>query len=248
MLSRRGVVTVAELSQILKVSEITIRRDLDILEGKGVLERTHGGAISSRRMSSEPLYDQKNRIELAEKSAIGTAAAALIEPGDTVLVNSGSTNLQVIRHITAPDVRLITSNAGAVVAPPAGIEMILIGGLYRPQSNSFVGSFAALTLEQIYGSKAIIGVDGVSFKYGLTTPNHQEAEIGRLMIERTRGPVIVVADHTKVGVVSNFLTARIDEVDILVTDEGFEEEYRDDLEKAGVQIIIARATRDARGA
>jgi DeoR family fructose operon transcriptional repressor len=224
---------------MLKVSEITIRRDLDILEGKGVLERTHGGAISSRRVSTEPLYDQKNRVEMAEKIAIGRAAAALIESGDTVLINSGSTNLQVIRNIRAQDVRLITSNAGAVADPPAGTEMVLIGGLYRPQSNSFVGAFAALTLERVYGSKAIIGVDGVSYKYGLTTPNHQEAEIGRLMIERTRGPVIVVADHTKIGVVSNFLTARIDEADILVTDSGFEEEYRDDLEKAGVQIIVA---------
>lgn len=240
MLRNRGVVTVSELSQLLKVSEITIRRDLDMLESKGQLERTHGGAISSRRMSAEPLYDQKNRSEMNEKVAIGRKAAGLIEAGDTVLVNSGSTSLQVIRHMAHGDIRVITSNAGAVIErPPKGIEVILIGGIYRRQSNSLVGRFASLTLEQVYGSKAIIGVDGISYKYGLTTPNHQEAEIGSLMVERTRGPVIVVADHTKIGVVSNFVTARIEKVDILVTDAGFEEEYRDDLEKAGVEILIA---------
>jgi len=240
MVSHHGVVTVAELSQLLKVSEITIRRDLGILEGKGVLERTHGGAIGSRRMSAEPFYDQKNRVEMAEKVSIGKAAAALVNSGDTVLVNSGSTSLQVIRQIAGNDIRIITSNIGAVLERPTeGTEVILIGGVYRPQSNSLVGRFASLTLEQVYGSKAIIGVDGVSYKYGLTTPNHQEAGIASLMIERTRGPVIVVADHTKIGVVSNFLTARIERVDFLVTDSGFEEEYREDLEKAGVEIIIA---------
>lgn len=240
MLRHRGVVTVSELSQLLKVSEITIRRDLAILESKGVLERTHGGAIGTRRMSVEPLYDQKNQVELAEKVSIGRAAAALIEDGDTVLVNSGSTSLQFIRHVRGANIRVVTSNAGAITdQPPSGTEVLLIGGLFRPQSNSLVGRFASLSLAQVYGTKAIIGVDGVSYKYGLTTPNHQEAEVASMMIERTRGPVIVVADHTKIGVVSNFVTARIEEVDVLVTDSGFEEEYREDLEKAGIQIIIA---------
>jgi len=239
LVKTNGVVSVAQLSLRLKVSEITIRRDLDILERRGLLERTHGGAIGIRRVNTEPLYDQKNRSERAEKVAIGKAAAALIQDGDTVLVNSGSTSLQAILQIRGENTRIVTSNVGAVLEPPEGPELLLIGGVYRVRSNSVVGMFASLSLSQVYGTKAIIGVDGISSKYGLTTPIQQEAEIAALMIDRTRGPVIVVADHTKIGVVSNFVTARIEKVDVLVTDSGFEEEYREELEGAGLQIIIA---------
>lgn len=239
LLRKNSVVTVSQLKRMLSVSEITIRRDLDILEGKGLLERTRGGAIGIRRMSTEPLYDQKDRSERVEKMAIGKAAATLIEPGDTVLVNSGSTSLQALRQIHGEAVRIITSNVGALIDPPSDPEIMLIGGVYRPRSNSLVGMFASLCLAHVYGNKAIIGVDGISSKYGLTTPIHHEAEVASLMIERTRGTVIVVADHTKIGVVSNFVSARIEAVDILVTDSGFEEEYREELERAGVQIIVA---------
>lgn len=240
LLSERGLVTVSELKALLKVSEITVRRDLDILEGRGFLERTHGGAISTRRMKTEPVYAQKDQSEREGKVAIGRAAAALVQEGDTVLVNSGSTSLQVIRHILTPGVRIVTSNVGAVLeAGRSEIETILVGGVYRPQSNSLVGGFASLALQQVYGSKAIIGVDGISFKYGLTTPIHQEAEVAAAMIQRTRGQVIVVADHTKIGVVSNFVTAQIDEVDVLVTDEDLDPEYRSEFEGAGVKIVVA---------
>jgi len=240
LLSDRGLVTIAELKALLKVSEITIRRDLDTLEGRGILERTHGGAISTRRMKTEPVYAQKDQSEREGKVAIGRAAAMLVQEGDTVLINSGSTTLQVIRHIQIPRVRIVTSNVGAVLeAGRSEVEIILVGGVYRPQSNSLVGGFAALTLQQIYGSRAFIGVDGISFKYGLTTPTHQEAEIAAGMIQRTRGQVIVVADHTKIGVVSNFVTAQIDEVDVLVTDENLDPEYRSEFESAGVRIVVA---------
>ena len=240
-LRQTGVVRVAELSQMLGVSEITIRRDLETLEGKGLLERTHGGAISSQLMRTEPLFVQKDRRQAAEKEAIGRAAAALVEDGDTVLVGSGSTTLQMIRHLRARDVRLITSNAGAI-AELAGrsVELILVGGLYRHQSNSLVGGFARLALDRIYASKAFIGVDGVSSRYGFTTPVQLEAEIGALMIERTRGPVIVLADHTKLGVVSNFATAALDDAEILVTDSGIDSGYADELAQRGLRVVVAQ--------
>ncbi len=241
MVRTKGIVKVTELSESLNVSEITIRRDLDILERQGLLERTHGGAIFSQRMKTEPLYIQKNRIDREAKEAIGRTTAELIEDGDTLLINSGSTTLQVIRHLHGNNIRVITSNLGAVMEPNPNIkELILVGGVYRYQSNSLVGGFASLTLGQVYGTKAIIGVDGISVKYGLTTPVYQEAEVARMMIERTRGTVIVVADHRKLGVTSNFLTATIDSVDILVTDDQFNEEYRKELEEAGIRIVIAK--------
>ena len=241
LLRTQGAVKVAALSDLLRVSEITIRRDLEELEQEGLLERTHGGAIYSHRMQVEPLYTEKDRIHQEEKRLIGQAAAQLVEEGDTLLINSGSTTLQVIHHLVGKkDIRVITSNVGAVLAVQnSDFDLMLIGGSFRPQSNSLVGHLAVLSLQQVYGNKAFIGVDGISAKYGLTTPILQEAEIARLMIERASGQVIVVADHSKLGVVANFVTAPVDEVDILVTDEGFDEEYRAELEERGIEIIIA---------
>jgi DeoR family fructose operon transcriptional repressor len=239
LVHNQGIVKVAELSAMLHVSEITIRRDLDVLEKKGILERTYGGAVYSNRMIVEPPFFEKDRIHRIEKEAIGRAASELIDEGDTVLVNSGSTSLQVIRYLSGKRAQIITSNVGAhAVVSNVRTELILIGGNYRSQSNSLVGSLASQSLEQVYGSKAIIGVDGISVKYGLTTPVLQEAEIARMMIDRTRGPVIVVADHSKLGVVSNFVTAPIEKVNILVTDDGFEQDFRDELEKLGIMVVI----------
>lgn len=240
LLQRKGVVAVSELSKLLGVSDLTIRRDLDEMSRQGMLERTHGGAILNQRVSVEPLYQQKDAAHKEEKESIGNAAAALVEDGDTLLINSGSTTLEVIRALKNRKVRIITSNIGAVgIAAEGSFECILIGGVYRSRSNSLIGALAELSLQQVYGSKAFIGVDGISFKYGLTTPILEEAEIARRMIERTPGPVIVVADHSKIGVVSNFVTAPIDKVHILVTDSRIEENFRLELEKVGIRIIIA---------
>jgi len=94
-------------------------------------------------------------------------------------------------------------------------------------------------LDHICGSKAIIGIDGISINYGLTTPIHQEAEVTRLMIERTQGPVIVVADHTKMGVVSNFVTAPIEKISMLITDKNIETDFREELERRNIKVVIA---------
>lgn len=240
LLSQKGVVTVSELTRMFSVSELTIRRDLDVLSRKGILERTHGGAISNQRMSAEPLYSQKGNINRREKEMIGIAAALLAEDGDTLLINSGSTTLEVIRNLRGKKVKVITSNAGAIPeAIGSEMEIILLGGQYRPQSNSMVGALARLSLQQVYGSKAFIGTDGISLKYGLTTPILDEAEIAREMIDRTPGPVIVVADHSKLRVVSNFITAPVDKVGILVTDEQIDTELKLGFEKIGIEIIIA---------
>ncbi|MGQ9571212.1 MAG: DeoR/GlpR family DNA-binding transcription regulator [Thermodesulfovibrionales bacterium] len=244
LIRKQGIVKVTDLSKMLGVSELTIRRDLAVLEQRGILEKTHGGAIYSFRMRVEPLYTQKDRIHREEKDAIGKAAAQLVEEGDTLLINSGSTTRQVIHYLRDKKVRIITSNLSAVPeAMESEMELILIGGHYRSQSNSIIGPLAHISLKQAYGSKAFIGVDGVSLKYGLTTPILEEAEVARRMIEQTPGPIIVVADHSKLGVVSNFITAPIDKIHMLVTDDGIEEEYQSNLEKAGIKVVIASTNR-----
>jgi DeoR/GlpR family transcriptional regulator of sugar metabolism len=240
LIQEKGVVKVIELSRMFHVTELTIRRDLDLLEKKGVLDRTHGGAILRHRMKTEPLYTEKDRILRLEKQAIGRKVNDLVEPGDTLVINTGSTTSQVLRHLSVKPLRVITSNANALIeVTDPDIELILTGGVFRRQSNSLIGSLAHSILAQVCGSKAIIGVDGLSIKFGLTTPVQQEAEVTRLMIERTQGPVVVVADHSKMGVVSNFVTAPIKKINILVTDAGIKPDFSKMLQELGIQVIIA---------
>jgi DeoR family fructose operon transcriptional repressor len=199
------VVRSVDLSETLGVSEATVRRDLEWLENQGFLERTHGGAILSQRMRLEPEYAYRAQARPEEKRRIGARAAALIEEGDIVFLNSGTTTTQIVPHIqSGANITVITNNVSAV-----------------------------------YASKAFIGVDGISLKYGCTVPTNGEAEILRLMIQRTRGPVTVVADHSKWGVVSNFEVATIDQIHRLITDDGIDPSARDELIAHSVDVVVA---------
>jgi DeoR/GlpR family transcriptional regulator of sugar metabolism len=235
------VVQCAFLSELLQVSEATIRRDLEWLENQGVLERTHGGATLSRRMPLEPEYVHSAQAYPDEKRCIGAMAAALVEDGDTIFVNSGTTATQVVRHIRdRVGVTVVTNNVSAAMeVQEAGFELILLGGSFRARSKSVIGRFATEALRQIYASKAFIGVDGLSFKYGCTTPIDTEAEVARLMIERTHGLVIVVADHSKWGIVSNFEMAQLDQIDMLVSDTKLDPGAKAELEARSVQVRLA---------
>jgi DeoR/GlpR family transcriptional regulator of sugar metabolism len=235
------VVRSADLGQALDVSEATIRRDLEWLENHGILERTHGGAILSQRMPLEAEYGSRAQTHPEEKQSIGAMAASLVEDGDVVFVNSGTTTTQVIRHIRhLADVTVVTNNVRAALEcfDPA-FELILLGGTFWPLGNSVVGRFATTVLRQVYANKTFIGVDGISLKYGCTVPSSGEAEIVRLMIERTRGSVTVMADSSKWGVVSNFQVATVDQVHRLVTDRGLDGTARNELAARSVEVLVA---------
>jgi len=240
LIKRDGLVTVEALSKKLDVSVITIRRDLSVLEETGVLERTHGGAVFTNPIEREFNYSEKDRLNKEQKESIGNAAAALVEDGDTVFINSGSTTYQVIRFLEGKkDLQIITNNAAAVAdfGGRQGIDLILTGGIFRHQSNCLIGDFAINTVNMVVASKMIMGVDGISFKEGLTSPVYQEAGITKAMIERTQGQVICVADFTKIGKVTNFVTSPLSVVDTLVTDWMFNEDLRIKIEQIGIKII-----------
>jgi len=237
------VVRSADLCDMLEVSEATIRRDLEWLESQGFLERTHGGAILSQRIQVEPQYAYRAQTHPEEKRTIGAVAAALIEDGDVVFINSGTTTTQVISHMRGKtNVTVITNNMSAVLeAREADFEIVLLGGTFQPVSNSVAGRFATATLRRVYAGKAFIGVDGISLKYGCTVPSSGEAEIVRLMIQRTRGPVTVVADYSKWGTVSNFEVATIDHIHRLVTDSRLDASTRAELAARSIEVLIAGA-------
>jgi DeoR/GlpR family transcriptional regulator of sugar metabolism len=231
----------SDLCDILEASEATVRRDLEWLEQEGVLERTHGGAIISQRVVFEPGYQQRAEVNPDEKRAIGALAASLIEKDDIVFINSGTTTTQVIRHLRGdPSISIFTNNlSGALEVGEPAFQYYLVGGEFQPRSNSLAGRFAIENLGQVYANKAILGIDGVSAKHGCTVPSNAEAEIIRQMIKHTKGEIIIVADHSKWGVVSNFQIAAIEEVSKLVTDSGFDLAALDALESHGVHILVA---------
>ena len=240
LIKKDGLVTVEALSKRLDVSVITIRRDLSVLEETGVLERTHGGAIFTNSIEREFNYTEKDRLNKEQKESIGKAAAALVEDGDTVFVNSGSTTYQVIRFLEGKkDLQIITNNAAAVAdfGGRPGIELILTGGIFRHQSNCLIGEFAISTINMVIASKIIMGVDGMNFKEGLTSPVYQEAGITKVMIDRTQGQVICVADSSKIGRVTNFVTAPLSVLDTLVTDWLLNEELRIEIEDLGIKVM-----------
>jgi DeoR/GlpR family transcriptional regulator of sugar metabolism len=240
-LETHHIVRIADLSESLEASEATIRRDLERLEKQGFLERTHGGAILSQRINLEQDYAKRAKRSPDEKKWIGAMAATMIENGDIVFINSGTTTTEIIRHIPAnPNITVITNNLIAALEVGAvDFELILLGGTFQPVSNSVGGRFALENLGNIYADKFFIGVDGISLKYGCTFPTSAEAEVVNRMMERTRGPIIAVADHTKWGVVSNFEVARIDQIDRLITDDGFDPNAIDSLTDKSVDVFIA---------
>jgi DeoR/GlpR family transcriptional regulator of sugar metabolism len=238
------IVRSSTLSAMLGASEATIRRDLEWLERQGFVERAYGGAILTQRMPTEPAYAHSVLAHPEEKRSIGIAAAALVKDGDTVVVNSGTTTTEVLRALHArtdlTNVTVITNNVSVTAeAREPWFDVILLGGSFRARSNSTAGRFAADVLRQVCAGLAFIGVDGISLKYGCTTPSNVEAEIGRLMIERTRGPVVAVADHSKWGVVSNFEIAPLERVHKLVVDAGLSVESRAEIESRSIDVIIA---------
>jgi DeoR/GlpR family transcriptional regulator of sugar metabolism len=234
----------ADLCEMLDASEATVRRDLEWLESKGILERTHGGAILNQRMVLEPEYQQRVKQHPEEKRRIGELAASLIEDGDIVFINSGTTATQVLQHIRRDsNITVFTNNVSAVMdLGNPGFHYFLIGGEFQSRSNSIAGRFALDNLGLVYANKAILGVDGISLKHGCTVPTNAEAEVVRKMIERTKGSIIIAADYSKWGVVSNFQIANIDEIDKLVSDEKLDSSALEALEEHHIEYFIATST------
>lgn len=243
-LALHKIARTVDLCNLLNTSEATIRRDLEWLEQDGFLERTHGGAILNQRMVLEPEYRQRAQHHPEEKRRIGALAASLIEDGDIIFINSGTTTTQVIHQIRGDaHISVFTNNLNAALEMgEPGFQHYLIGGEYQPRSKSLAGRFAIENLKQVYANKTILGVDGISLKHGCTVPTNGEAEVVRQMIDRTMGQIIVVADYSKWGIVSNFQITTIDEIDSLVTDEALDESAIEALEEHDIKCLIAKAS------
>jgi DeoR family transcriptional regulator of aga operon len=237
-----GKVSVQKLSGDLEVSEVTIRKDLRVLEDKGLLFRTHGGATQSNPYTSDRPVSEKENIQAEEKNAIAKEAVKLIGENDSIILASGTTTLAVARKIH-PTKRLnvITSalNVSLELSGHENVEVLQLGGQLRQSSTSVVGPYAEEFMEGITCGILFLGVDGIDLDFGLTTSNLMEASLNQKFINVAQYTV-VIADHTKFGKRGFSRICSLDKVQHIITDDRIETELITKLEEAGVQVTIAK--------
>lgn len=238
-----GAVRVSELMRDLAVSDMTVRRDLEVLEAQGHLLKVHGGATLLRDSAvHEPGFDTKRTLEHEAKLAIAHAAAALVEPGMAVAVSAGSTTYEVARLLAGvPRLTVVTNSVPAAEVLYHGgrsDQTIILSGGVRTPSDALVGPFAVNALRSVNVDIVFLGVHGMHERAGFTTPNMLEAETNQALIE-TGGRLVVTADHTKWGVTGVSTIARLSRADTVITDPRIQTEARAILEAQVGELILA---------
>jgi DeoR/GlpR family transcriptional regulator of sugar metabolism len=249
---RRGGVRVNELTRKLNVSDMTVRRDLDVLARQGVIEKVHGGAVPVIEASThEPGFEVKSSLELSAKEAIARTAAVMAVPGSSIALSGGTTTYALAQHLLdVPDLTVVTNSvrvadvfhaaqaAGSPAAQrPGGATVVLTGGVRTP-SDSLVGPVADQAIRSLHFDVLFLGVHGISAEAGLSTPNLAEAETNRRLVRSARR-VVVVADHTKWGTVGLSSFATLGQVDTLVTDAGLSAEAREEIIEQLPGLLVA---------
>ena len=240
IINKNGQVNINELVNLFHVSEVTIRNDLDHLEDKGLLIRTRGGGIKVERVGIDYKLNDKSKIHSKEKQLIGKKAAELVQDSDTIIIDSGTTTFEVAKNLSSLNNLTIITNALNIASQFIGnenIKVIILGGILRHSSISLIGPIAENTIKNLYCDKLFMGVDGIDSKYGISTPNIEEAHLNRLMIDISK-EVIVVTDSSKFLRRSFSFIAPISDIDTVITDSNIPKEELKNFQNAGVKTII----------
>jgi DeoR/GlpR family transcriptional regulator of sugar metabolism len=241
-LAERGQLQIADIAREANVSEMTIRRDLEALEALGALTRVHGGAVSVLSRSLSPQFHTRSMRNDAAKTRIGALAAAQLRDGETVILDAGSTTAHVAaalagRHnlrILALDLRIAER-----LADEPGMTVMVAGGTIRPVERSIYGSMAERGIAELNFDTYIMSAGGIDADAGVTEYNPDDASVKRTAIASARR-TIVVADESKMGVVTFANVCRLDEVDTLVTDaQGAASDTVVRAAEAGLQVVVA---------
>jgi DeoR family transcriptional regulator of aga operon len=243
-LQQSGRVSVDSLSEQLGVSVVTIRRDLDALEQKGLMQRTHGGAVSIEPLFYEPFRRDQSfmaQVERAaeEKRRIGRAAAALITPGETIALTPGTTTTEVIRGLPMNyNITVVTNtvNVAMELSKRKDVYVFVTGGHLHGEWFSLVGSAALKSLENMLINTMFIGADGMDAKWGASCFNADEAELNSTMMKLARRRVAVV-DSEKLGVVANWRICNPGDLNILVTDTNAADNAIEPFQNLGIEVI-----------
>lgn len=241
-LQSNGFVKVQELADELQVSPLTIRRDLQYLEDQKKLERFYGGATVKDRVPE--IYTEQDEVKLY-RQRIAEYAASLVEDGDTIFINTSSTALQMIKYIKDKRVTVITNNGKAIfMEHSSNVSIILSGGELREIKEAMVGEFATNNISKVTAKKSFIGCSGLSPESGMTTEILSEVNINQLMLQRVTGTSYILADHTKLGRNSSFVSCPTESLLNVITDEKAPEEITEGFLEH--EVNVTRVTIDGR--
>jgi DeoR family transcriptional regulator of aga operon len=239
-LYKEGNINVIELCKELKVSSVTIRKDLKLLEEKSLLFRTHGGATQNNPYIVDRPVNEKEKFQSDEKMRIGASASGLVLDNDSIVIASGTTMLAFAKNLHPKgNLTVITSalNVALELNKYANIEILQLGGMLRQSSSSVMGAYAETILADFFCSKLFLGVDGIDLDFGLTTTSAMEAHLNRQMINVSQ-KTIVLADSTKFGRRGFGRICGLDEIDQIITDSGVSDHVVQTLESAGITVTI----------
>jgi DeoR/GlpR family transcriptional regulator of sugar metabolism len=235
ILQKTGDIRVMDIASHLKVSEITVRRDLQYLEDMKVIDRYYGGA----RVRQETQKERRSEIAL-KRDQIARLAASLVEDKDTIFINTSSTALEMIKYIDAKDVTVITNNANAILEQKShSVKVILTGGELYNIKGTLVGEFAKNNLLRVNAKKAFLGCAGLSLENGMTTEILNEVDLNQAMLQHVTGRAFIMCDHTKLGKSSSFISCGMDMIREVITDDRADKEYVKALRERGVHVSLA---------
>jgi len=232
-------ISVLELVRYLDVSEMTIRRDLAMLENQGKLVRTHGGAISSQRLAYEFSFKEKDMRNVEAKKHIGTVAAKLIKPDDVVFIDTGTTALAVARALRSHCPRVIITTNLCVASEFVGeknTRVLVPGGELSPHSPDLYGEWTQQTLATVHVDVAFLGCDAIDGDGRFYASDTRGAAVSKLMITRSQ-QCYVVADSSKFGRRAMCQVGMLANLGGVVTDSGLSDKYRKEFNKAGIRVI-----------
>lgn len=240
-IQKNGRALVGELSEELRISQITIRKDLDYLQSKGLVQRSHGGALRVQPSAlMDPTLQEKTRQHSEEKHRIAARALGMVEEGQCIILDSGTTTTAIAQGLKRFSELTVVTNAVNIAVELAGtsLEVILVGGTLRRNSFSLVGPFAEDNLEEIHADILFLGVDGFDSEVGVTTPNFLEARVNRAMVKAARR-VVAVCDSSKFQRRSLSRIVPIEAVHCVVTDRQLPQEAAEALRGQGIEVILA---------
>ncbi len=244
LLNQKVELSVKDIAEMLHVSDMTVRRDLDALEELGKIRRTHGGAVlldPSTNTGDAYILGEHTTKNVREKNLIGIKAASLIQSHETIFLDSGTTTPFIAKHMN-PDLPITvlcyTITNALEFYPRNKANMILLGGIFHRDSHIFHSDENLALINKTRADRAFISTGGVDFELGLTTYFYYEAEIKREMIRSAR-QIVLVTDSTKFGNISATHFAGLDEIDTIITDNGISQECRKILKDREIELIIA---------